>query len=113
MCEQKKRSDELTDIPWAELGPRLVTRYFEKHNMSDQFFETDVFYPIDFYKWNLIYDVSLTESLLDKCKDAYMHHLWNEALKHYIDKNTTPPKGSFMHLMFERYLPEALLKDAK
>jgi hypothetical protein len=113
VCEQKKRSDELTDIPWAELGPRLVTRYFEKHNMSDQFFETDVFYPIDFYKWNLIYDVSLTESLLDKCKDAYMHHLWNEALKHYIDKNTTPPKGSFMHLMFERYLPEALQKDAK
>ena len=108
VCEQKKIYDSLEDIPWAEIGPRLVTRYCQKHNMSDQFFETNVFYPIDFYKWNLIYDPNLTESLLDKCKDAYMHHLWNEVLKWNVDKNAIPPKDSFIYLMFERYFPEAL-----
>jgi hypothetical protein len=108
VCEQKKTYDSIPDLPWGEIGPRLVTRYCEDHNLIHEFLETNVFYPIDFYEWHHIFDPSLTQSLLDKCKDSHMNHLWNEGLKYTTDKNILPPKDSFLYIMFERYFPEAL-----
>ena len=108
MCEQKKITDVTEDLHWTQIGNRVVTLYCEKHNMLDQFVDIPVFYPISFYDWKTIYDVNLTESLLDKSKDSHMTHLWNEGLKYTTDKNALPPKGSFLYTKFEKYFPEAL-----
>jgi hypothetical protein len=86
----------------------MVTNFCKEHNMLDQFLPVEVFYPIGLYEWDQIYDVKLTEDLLNKTKDAYMTHLWNEVLKDKVNKNELPPKDSFLYLLFEKYFPEVL-----
>jgi hypothetical protein len=106
--KQKEICELYTNIPWGEIGPRMVTNFCKEHNMLDQFLPVEVFYPIGFYEWDQIYDVKLTEDLLNKTKDAYMTHLWNEVLKDKVNKNELPPKDSFLYLLFEKYFPEVL-----
>ncbi len=106
--EQRKITETKSEFYWTEIGNAVITTYCKEHNLTDQFVDIPVFYPINFYEWGSIYDVNLTESLIEKCKDSHMNHLWNEGLKYTIDKNVLPPKGSFLYVLFERYFPEAL-----
>jgi hypothetical protein len=108
--EQSEICATITDIPWGIIGPRLATNYCIKNNMEDQILSVKVFYPIGYHEWDHIYDTSLTETLLNKIKDSHMTHLWNEILGSQKDKNEIPPKDSFLHIMFEKYLPEVLKK---
>jgi hypothetical protein len=113
LIKQKEICDTVKDIPWGDIGPKLVTNYCRENDMEDQFLPVEVFYPISYFEWYHIYEVKLTKILLDRVKTAHMTHLWNEVLGGKVDKNEVPAKDTFMYVMFERYFPEALQEDTE
>ncbi|QFI55647.1 glycosyltransferase [Aeromonas simiae] len=100
---EKARAKGL-DIKWGDIGPTLITEYIEENKKHASILEKDIFYPIPF-NWversNLIFDPSNAQSCIEKTKDAYCIHLWNEAInRKRIPKELYPPIGSYLHSLF-------------
>jgi hypothetical protein len=103
--EQRYICETVSNIPWGEIGPRLLTKFCHKKNISDLILSREVFYPIHYNQTELFFDTSNSEKILNYCSNSYTCHLWNEILhRRNVNKNELPRKGTFLNKMFETYL---------
>ena len=85
---------------WGEIGPYLLTEYFE--DIIDVL-PPSVFYQINPNEFHYIFDsrknkkVEVRESL----NDSYVLHFWNEMIRRFlINKSKLPPKDSYIFELF-------------
>lgn len=103
-------------LVWGDTGPRLLTSVYG----VDGGLPEPVFYPVhfdDYWKVFLPANRAECEAL---CADATTLHLWNNlVVKMGLFKEIGPPKGSFLHAVFERsgadrlfqtFYPESVMK---
>jgi hypothetical protein len=104
IIKQKHICDTVNDIPWGDIGPRLLTKFCLENNMLNEILPKEVFYPIHYSQTSLFFNLYETEKVLSICQDSYVCHMWNEILsRDNIDKSVLPPVGSFLYKMFEKY----------
>ena len=105
--DQKELQDEacrqgahlsLADLPWATTGPKLVTHYARKNNVSRYASPPQTFYPIHWQDFKLPFVAgdpvghALTE-------ESVGVHFWNHMLG---DIKDSPQRGSFVWQQCER-----------
>jgi hypothetical protein len=104
VAKQKYICDTVNDIPWGDIGPKLLTKFCLENNISNEIFPKEVFYPIHYNQTSLFFDPHETERVLNICKNSYTCHIWNEILsRNNINKNILPPIDSFLYIMFKTY----------
>jgi hypothetical protein len=104
ITKQKYICDTVNDIPWGDIGPRLLTKFCLENNMLEEILPKETFYPVHFNQTSLFFNTYETKNVLDMCQNSYTCHIWNEILsRNNINKNILPPANSFLYTMFETY----------
>jgi hypothetical protein len=103
-----KRLTELLDrieamkgtlIKWGDTGPRLLTSVYGIKAGEPE----SVFYPMHFDDYYKVFLPQYFEECAERCADAYTLHLWNNrVVKMGLFKRVGPPRGSFLHHVFEQ-----------
>jgi hypothetical protein len=90
------------DVAWAEIGPELLTRFFDAGMLSVVLQPERVFYPIHFSQFWNVFDPRRTAHAAECMRTATCLHLWNEMIRRAgIDKNVLPPEGSLLRNLYE------------
>lgn len=102
VIKQKHICDTVSDIPWAGIGPRLLTSHCIDTGLADEILSMDAFYPIGYWETNKFYDPEEKQNTVKKCKESYIVHLWNEILsREGIDKTVWPNEDSYLYELFK------------
>ena len=104
------------NLVWGDTGPRLLTSVY---GMSSGRPEHD-FYPVHFDDHWKVFLPAHRDECEALCADATTLHLWNNlVVKMGLFKEIGPPRGSYLHAVFERsaandlftnFYPEAVMK---
>lgn len=103
-------------LTWGETGPRLLTAVY---GLAEGLPES-VLYPVHFDAFWKVFLPSHRDECETLCADATTLHLWNNlVVKMGVFKKIGPPRGSFLHAMFEQcrsndlfveFYPESVMK---
>ena len=103
--EVTKKCETFMDktMKWGDTGPRLLTEVYGKDFVSSAL-PPKVFYPVHFADYYKVFLPEFREECEKLCKEAYTLHLWNNlVVKTGMWKKIGPPKGSFLHSVFEKF----------
>ncbi|WP_330868743.1 hypothetical protein [Paraburkholderia sp.] len=97
-----------TNIKWGDTGPRLLTSiYGVKAGVPE-----NEFYPVHFDDYYKVFLPQYFNECATLCSDAYSLHLWNNrVVKMGLFKRIGPPRGSFLHHVFERIGANSLFQE--
>jgi hypothetical protein len=102
--EQRRLIESKSEFVWGEIGPRLLTDWLAKHNLNEQVLPMNVFYPIVSAHIALINDPMCYDLIKSSVESSYVCHLWNEVLVTQLDKRLSPKEGTYLELLFKKYL---------
>lgn len=92
------------NLIWGQSGPALLTTVLEQILSGREIAPTWLAYPVPVQNAFAILRPERTEWVAELARPSWFLHLWNEALRSRgIDKNRTPPPGSFLHGLFIRH----------
>jgi len=106
VIEQKRIIDNNLNLNWGEIGPKLLTKFVNNKNITDEILPINIFYPIHYTQVDGLNNPNYTKSLIDLTKDSYVCHLWNEILSKKINKKELPNKNSFLESLFLKFLKD-------
>ncbi|MGY6202553.1 hypothetical protein [Paraburkholderia strydomiana] len=87
-----------TSIKWGDTGPRLLTSVY---GVNAGVPESD-FYPVHFDDYYKVFLPQYFDECAALCANSYSLHLWNNrVVKMGLFKRVGPPRGSFLHHVFE------------
>ncbi len=97
-----------TSIKWGDTGPRLLTSVYGVEAGAP---ESD-FYPVHFDDYYKVFLPQHFNECAALCADSYALHLWNNrVVKMGLFKRIGPPRGSFLHHVFERIGANSLFRE--
>jgi hypothetical protein len=97
-----------TSIKWGDTGPRLLTSVYGVEAGAP---ESD-FYPVHFDDYYQEFRPQHFNECAALCADSYALHLWNNrVVKMGLFKRIGPPRGSFLHHVFERIGANSLFRE--
>ncbi len=103
---ENKLLDKNVNFKWGEIGPYLLTNYFDKQNLLDDVLDFNFFYEISPKDFSLLFnnDSIVVNDLTHRLKNSYICHYWNEMFRrHLINKGKLPPQNSTFFKYFENY----------
>ena len=93
--------------PWGYIGPQLVTRVLKKFDLLHIAEQPNVFYPIHWTGFDIVFLQVESERAARLCDGALTYHIWNEYMNRLaVPKNMRPPEGSYLGARFLENLPE-------
>lgn len=91
-------------IKWGEIGPQLVTPKIKEHGLTKYIQEPRTFYPIDYWKWKMIFEPEHRGSVLRLSSRSHTLQIWNQMLnREGYDNNNFKP-GSAMQHFYDLYV---------
>ena len=91
-----------TTVEWAEIGPKLLTRYVGEGKIATTVLPHTYFYPLHFTQFWSVFDPRRTLHASQTIRGAVCLHLWNEMIRRNgIDKDVLPPHGSLLRSFYE------------
>ncbi len=97
-----------TAIKWGDTGPRLLTSVYGVEAGAP---ESD-FYPVHFDDYYKVFLPQHFDECAALCADSYTLHLWNNrVVKMGLFKRIGPPRGSFLHHIFEKIGANTLFRE--
>lgn len=92
------------DVIWGQTGPALLTTVINQLCDGREVADMRLAYPISVHQSLALLRPKDTDAVAKLVRPAWFLHLWNEALKaQNVDKNQTPPVGSFLDGLFVRH----------
>ena len=85
---------------WGEIGPYLLTKYFENRN---DILSPKLFYEINPNQFHYIFDSRKNKKIevANSLEGSYVLHFWNEMFRRFlINKSKLPPKNSVIFELF-------------
>ena len=85
---------------WGEIGPYLLTKYFENRN---DILSPKLFYEINPNQFHYIFDSRKNKKIevANSLEGSYVLHFWNEMFRRFlINKLKLPPKNSLIFELF-------------
>jgi hypothetical protein len=90
-------------ITWSEIGPQLLTKLIEKHNLQDYVMPAHVFYPVHFLDWEMLWKEENWCTVKEKIQDSHMLQIWNQMRnRRGVDPNNFV-KGSALEHFYNLY----------
>ena len=97
-----------TSIKWGDTGPRLLTSVY---GVNAGVPESD-FYPVHFDDYYKVFLPQYFDECAALCANSYSLHLWNNrVVKMGLFKRVGPPRGSFLHHVFEQIGANKLFRE--
>ncbi len=89
------QSFDKNKIKWGEIGPQLVTEKIYKYKLEKYIQEPIVFYPINYWEWQDIFNPDKRNSVINKSKHSHTLQIWNQMLnREGTDKDSLPRKSA-------------------
>ena len=89
---------EYKKLDWGMFAPPLITKAVKSLNRLDEVYLYQYAYPIEMKYSRDIFKKNKNKVILEKLKNSYFSHLWNEILsRERIPKNYLGRKGSFWY----------------
>lgn len=100
---EESSSFDKDKIIWGEIGPQLLTKYISEFKLGRYIKEPEVFYPIDYWDWEQVWDKRFLKSILKKCRNSYTLQVWNQMRNRAgVDPNNLP-EGSAIEYFYNTY----------
>lgn len=107
LVDESKKFDK-ANITWSEIGPKLVTNAFNLFNYQKHIKEFNIFYPIAFYDYEILWNPDKKDECLEKIKDSKCFSIYNSmAQRAEIDRNSFPENSAL------KYFYDIFNKDKK
>lgn len=88
-------SFDKSEIKWGEIGPQLVTEKIYKHRLEKYIQEPNVFYPVNYWEWQDIFNPEKRNKIINKSKHSHTLQIWNQMLnRDGMDKDILPRKSA-------------------
>lgn len=82
-------------IEWSEIGPKLTTEKIYKYKLEKYIQEPEVFYPINYWEWQDIFNPEKRNKVISKSKHSHTLQIWNQMLnREGMDKDILPKKSA-------------------
>lgn len=89
------QSFDKNQIKWGEIGPQLVTEKIHKYNLEKYIQEPEVFYPVNYWEWQDIFNPEKRNKVINKSKHSHTLQIWNQMLnRDGMDKDAIPRKSA-------------------
>lgn len=93
-------------IVWGEIGPQLLTEKIYKYKLEKYIKEPYVFYPVNFWEWDQIFQKTNRNKVMRDCHNSYTLQIWNQMLNRQGFDNNNFEAGSIMDYYSKLYLGE-------
>lgn len=91
------------DLEWGDIGPRLITLFVKNNDLESDILPPEYFYPEHYSNALDVLNPKKTELLIEKTKNSFVYHYWNEIFKrNNVNKSILPPEGSFLRAKFDQ-----------
>lgn len=91
------------EIKWGEIGPQLLTAKIHENGLSGYIKKPKVFYPVNYWEWEDIFDPSKKADVLEKLRNSHTLQIWNQMLNRQGIDNNNLPKGSAIEYYHNLY----------
>ena len=92
------------DIKWGEIGPQLLTDKIYEHGLSQYIRKPIVFYPVNYWEWEDIFDPAKKTEVINKTKKSHTIQIWNQMLNRKGIDNNNLPEGSAIDYYYNLYI---------
>ena len=94
LVDESERFDK-NNIVWGEIGPTLVTHAFSLFGYQEYIKDFNIFYPIAFYDYDILWNPEKKNECLDKVKDSKCFSIYNSmAQRSEVDRNNFPENSA-------------------
>jgi hypothetical protein len=90
-------------ITWSELGPKLLTKLIKKHSLQNYASSTEVFYPVHYNEWKMLWQKENLELVQEKIKNSYVVQAWNQMRNWSGTDPNYFPSGSALEYFYKLY----------
>jgi len=94
---------DTSQLPWATLGPRLLTEAVNKFNLESYVAPTEYLHPVPFNNLEILFSPRMNRKVVELSKRSASVHLWNSLLLAKNINKESFPKNSFIYTQAKKY----------
>lgn len=89
-------------ITWSEVGPILTTKLVEELDLEKFAKPSNVFYPIPFFEWRLLWDKGSSGKVMSRVMDSHVVSIWHSMAASNGMNLDYFPDGSFLDILYKK-----------
>jgi len=95
----------IENAKWTDIGPRLITRLFEKHGLKDKVADYRTAYAVNYTEALKFFDPAARDEIEERVGSSAFVHLWNQIWTIVgFPPDFGPPEGSYLDALFKTYV---------
>ena len=88
-------------LKWGQIGPDLITDVVISKKLIDNILDPTYFFPVPPNQIGKLFNPNVQENEKNEINNSFVCHTWNEMFRKYnINKNTHPPRNSYLFNQF-------------
>ncbi len=88
-------------LKWGQIGPDLITDVVISKKLIDNILDPTYFFPVPPNQIGKLFNPNIQENEKNEINNSFVCHTWNEMFRKYnINKNTYPPRNSYLFNQF-------------
>ena len=88
-------------LKWGQIGPDLITDVVISKKLIDNILDPTYFFPVPPNQIGKLFNPNVQENEKNEINNSFVCHTWNEMFRKYnINKNTYPPRNSYLFNQF-------------